>query len=58
MDTGLKDRRWMKLADDREKRQDWVVSGAGALVYQAVRWLVTNSESDKRYEEEINKEFV
>ena len=31
-DTGLEDRRWMELADDLDKRQDWVVSGAGALV--------------------------
>lgn len=30
MGTGLEDRRWMDLADDRDKRQDLVVSGAGA----------------------------
>jgi len=31
MDTGLEDGRWMELADDRDKRQVWVI-GAGALV--------------------------
>jgi hypothetical protein len=29
MDSGFKDRRWMDLADNRDKRQDWVVSGVG-----------------------------
>jgi hypothetical protein len=28
------------------------------LCYQAVRWLVTNPKCDKRYDEEINKEYV
>jgi hypothetical protein len=31
-DIGLEDTRWMELADDRDRRQDWVVSGVGALL--------------------------
>jgi hypothetical protein len=32
MDIGFEDRRWMELADGRDRRQDWVVSGIGALL--------------------------
>jgi len=32
MGAGFKGRRWMAVADDRDGRQDWVVSGFGGSV--------------------------